>query len=138
VISIRRCIAPTAPIAISSRSVQLQGALELLQLGGGQVIFAEPILDLDTAAFVPEVEVKPSPPYVGKAGPLPVAALNLAAGTIAADPEVRTLTVSGAALTLSPTSAALFEEAFAKPQEMQGVFAAGEPFGRVTFVAGAQ
>lgn len=123
---------------LSSGYLQLQGALELLQLGGGQVIWAEPILDLDTAALVPEVEVKPSPPHVGKAGPLPVATLSLVAGTIAADPEVRTLTVSGAALTLSPTSAALFEEAFAKPQEMQGVFTPGEILGRISFLAQAQ
>jgi hypothetical protein len=125
-------------VDFSTGFLQLQGALELLQLGGGQVFWSEPVLDLDGKALSPEVEVKPSPPYVGKAGQLAVASLDLGAGTTAANPRARTLTVTGAALTLPDSTAALFNEVFAKPQGKEGVFAAGETLGRISFVAEAQ
>ncbi len=118
--------------------VQLQGALELLQLGGGQVIWSEPILDLDTAALSPEVEVKPSPPYAGKAGQLAIAALALPTGATAANPTRRTLSINGGALTLTESTAATFNEVFAKPQGREGVFAAGEPLGRISILAETQ
>ncbi len=118
--------------------LQLQGALELTQLGGGQVVWAEPVLDLDTSAFRPEVEVKPSPPYAGKAGPLAVAALGLPAGSTAADPARRTLSVTGGTLALTDTTAALLNEVFAKPQDRENVFEAGEVLGRISFVAETQ
>lgn len=123
---------------LSSGYLQLQGAMELLQLGGGQLFWANPVLDLDGKAFSPEVEVKPSPPYVGKAGQLPVATLDLGAGTTAADAAARTLTVTGATLTMPAATAALFDELFAKPQGKENVFATGEPLGRISFVATAQ
>lgn len=122
----------------STGFLQLQGAMELLQLGGGQVIWHDPVLDLDGKALSPEVEVKPSPPYVGKAGQLAVATLDLGAGTTAANPGTRTLTVTGAALTLPDATAALFNEAFAKPQGKEKVFAPGEPLGRISFLAETQ
>lgn len=122
----------------STGFLQLQGAMELLQLGGGQVIWHDPVLDLGGKALSPEVEVKPSPPYVGKAGQLPVANLYLGAGTTAANPGPRTLTVTGAALTLPDSTATLFNEAFAKPQGKEKVFAPGEILGRISFLAQAQ
>ncbi|HET9199194.1 MAG TPA: hypothetical protein VFN92_13190 [Solirubrobacterales bacterium] len=123
---------------LSSGSLQLQGAMELLQLGGGQVIWAEPILDLDGAALRPEVEVKPSPPYAGKAGPLAIAALSLPVGSTVIDPTRRTLAINGGSLLLTDSTAAIFNEVFAKPQEKQNVFAAGEPLGRISFLAQTQ
>lgn len=123
---------------LSAGYLQLQGALELLQLGGGQVIWGEPLVDIDAAALSPEVEVKPSPPYVGKAGLLAIAALDLRAGTTAANPGPKTLAVEGAALTLTDSTAATFNEVFAKPQGKEGVFALGEPLGRVSFIAQTQ
>ena len=122
----------------STGFLQLQGAMELLQLGGGQVIWHDPVLDLGGKGLSPEVEVKPSPPYAGKAGQLAVATLNLAAGTTAANPGPRTLTVTGAALSLPDATAALFNEVFAKPQGKEKVFAAAETLGRISFVAEAQ
>jgi hypothetical protein len=122
----------------STGFLQLQGAMELLQLGGGQVLWHDPVVDLGGKAFSPEVEVKPSPPYAGKAGQLAVANLDLGAGTTAASSGPRTLTVTAAALTLPDATAALFNEAFAKPQGKENVFAAGETLGRVSFVAEAQ
>jgi hypothetical protein len=117
--------------------LQLRGALEFLQLGGGQVIWADSALDLEGGALTPEVEVKPSPPYAGKAGPLGVAALALPLGSIATDPPRRTLTVNGGVLALSESTAATFNEVFAKPQGKAGVFAAGEALGQVSFTATA-
>lgn len=127
-------LAPSA----SAGSLALQGALEFTQLGGGQVIWSAPILDLDAGSLTPEVEVKPSPPYVGKAGLLSIASLALPPGSTAADPARRTLAASSAPLTLSDSTAATFNEVFAKPQGKQGVFAAGEALGRISFFAKTQ
>jgi len=122
----------------SSGFLQLQGALEMLQLGGGQVFWSEPVLDLGGASLSPEVEVKPSPPYAGKAGQLAVAHLDLGIGAATANPGAKTLTVSGAVLTLSESTAALFNEVFAKPQGKENVFTTGEVLGRISFLAEAQ
>jgi hypothetical protein len=122
----------------STGFLQLQGAMELLQLGGGQVIWHDPVLDLGGKALSPEVEVKPSPPYAGKAGQLAVATLDLGAGATAADPRSRTLTVTGAALILPEATAVLFNEVFAKPQGKEKVFVSGETLGRISFAAEAQ
>ncbi|MDX6634083.1 MAG: hypothetical protein QOF06_286 [Solirubrobacterales bacterium] len=123
---------------LSAGFVQLHGGLELLQLGGGQVIWSESLVDLVGRALSPEVEVKPSPPYVGKAGLLAIAALDLGAGSTAANPGPRTLAVDSAGLNMSESTAATFNEVFAKPQGKQGVFAAGEPLGRLSFLAETQ
>jgi hypothetical protein len=122
----------------STGFLQLQGAMEFLQLGGGQVIWRESVLDLGNSSLSPEVEVKPSPPYAGKAGQLTVATLDLGAGSTAANPGPRTLVVEGAALTLPDSTAALFNQVFAKPQGKESVFGAGEALGRISFVAEAQ
>jgi hypothetical protein len=123
---------------LDSGYLQLQGALELTQLGGGQVIWWEPILDLDLDALVPEVEVKPSPPYAGKAGPVGIALLGLSPTSIGANPGRRTLTISGGTLALTASTAATFEEVFARPQGKKGIFSAGETLGRISFTAEAQ
>lgn len=115
--------------------LQLEGALELLQLGGGQLIWSAPVLDLDTGFLRPEVEVKPSPPYAGKAGPFDIASLSLPPGSTAADPGRRTLAISGAPLAISGSTAATLNEVFAKPQGKDDVFSAGEVLGRIAFEA---
>ncbi|HEX6781258.1 MAG TPA: hypothetical protein VF125_04425 [Solirubrobacterales bacterium] len=122
----------------SSGFLQLQGGIEFIELGSGQVIWREPRVDLGEASFGPEVDVEPSPPFAGKAGLLTVAALDLAGGTTATNPAQRTLTVSGAPLILPESTAALFNEVFAKPQKKENVFSAGEILGRLSFVAEAQ
>jgi hypothetical protein len=123
---------------LSAGYLQLHGGLELLQLGGGQVTWSESLVDLGGRSLSPEVEVKPSPPYVGKAGLLAIASLDLGAGSTAANAGPRTLTVEGAGLTLSESTAATLNEVFAKPQGKQGIFAAGEPLGRISFLAETQ
>jgi uncharacterized Zn-binding protein involved in type VI secretion len=118
--------------------LQLEGALELLQLGGGQLIWSAPILDIDTGSLRPEVEVKPSPPYAGKAGPLDIASLSLPPGSTAANPGRRTLAINGAPLAIAGSTAATLNEVFAKPQGKDNVFSAAEPLGRITLVAESQ
>jgi hypothetical protein len=125
-------IAPDA----SQGTIETLGALEFLQLGGGQVFWKEPGLDLSARSFSAEVEALPSPPYAGKAGRVGVAGMG--AGSVAADPKARTVTVNGMSLSLDASMAATFNEVFAKPQGRDGVFVAGEVLGTVSFVAQGQ
>jgi hypothetical protein len=123
---------------LTTGNLETQGGIEMLQLGGGQVIWRDPVLDLDGSSFTPEADVEPSPPYAGKAGPLAVTGLGLASAQKGADPRQRTISLTGAPLTLAATTAATLNEVFARPQERDGVFAAGEVFGSLSFVAQAQ
>jgi len=122
----------------STGFLQLQGGIEFIQLGGGQVIWRESRIDLDDKALEPEVEVQPSPPYAGKAGRLSVAALLPDTGILAASPGSRTLAMTGAALILPASTAALFDEIFAKNQGKQDTFHGGQTLGRLSFLASAQ
>jgi hypothetical protein len=123
---------------LSSGRLEAQGGLELLQLGGGQVIWSEPVVDLDAGALSAGVDVEPAPPYAGKVGPLSIAALQLAIASRSASPKKRTVTVADAPLTLDSGTAATFNEVFARPQGKDGVFAPGEALGRLSFTAQAQ
>lgn len=114
----------------SEGTIATSGSIEFLQLGGGQVFWAESSLDLAGRAFSPEVDVEPSPPYAGKSGPAPVAAVSTL--PFVADPKSRTFTISQAALTLSVASANTLNEVFAMPQERGAVFVVGEPMGVVS------
>jgi hypothetical protein len=126
-------IAPDASIG----TVETQGSLEFLQLGGGQVFWAEGWLDLATKTASAEVEVRPSPPYAGKVGRIAIADLGLSA-VISSDPKARTVAIAGAALTLQASTAQTFNEVFAKPQGKAGVFVTGETLGSVAFTAQGQ
>jgi hypothetical protein len=118
-------------------TLETSGSLEFLQLGGGQVFWAEDWLDFAAKTASPEVDVQPSPPYGGKLGRTPVASFAFAAPAVA-DAKARTVAVTGAALTLAPATAATFNEVFAKPQGKDGVFAAGEALGSISFTAQGQ
>jgi hypothetical protein len=121
----------------SSGSLDTAGAMELLQLGGGQVILREPFAELGSAAAISaEAELLPSPPYPGKLGRVPT--FGLSGGAFSAEPAARTLALAGAAVALSPGTAAQLNEAFAKPQGKADVFAAGEAVGTLTFAAQAE
>lgn len=124
-------LAPNA----SADSLATLGSLEALQLGGGQIFWREPTLDFEAKTLIAEVEVLPSPPYPGKQGAVPIAALDLAPAIVSSDPKARTISVAGARLALSAESAAAFNQAFA---EGKAVFAAGEALGSVSFVATGQ
>jgi hypothetical protein len=118
-------------------SLETQGAIEFLQLGGGQVFWHEPWLDLTDKALSAEVDAEPAPPYPGKVGRVGVAGLTLGSAAVA-EPQARTVAVSGAALVLDPGTAASFNEVFARPQGKDGVFVAGEALGSVGFVAAGE
>ncbi|HEX3735697.1 MAG TPA: hypothetical protein VHU86_11175 [Solirubrobacterales bacterium] len=124
-------IAPDA----SSGVLQTSGALELLQLGGGQVFWHEPWAELAAGALSAEADAEPAPPYPGKLGRGSIAGLSLAGATISASAQVRSISVGGASLALSPVAAATFNEVFAKPQGKEGIFIAGEALGTVSFTA---
>lgn len=120
----------------SQGSVETEGAMEFLQLGGGQVFWTEAWIDLVAKTFGPEINTQPSPPYAGKAGRLSVAALTLTVPPVA-NPQARTITVGGA-LAMDPATAAAFNEVFAKPQGKSDVFVPGEAVGTVSFVGQGQ
>jgi hypothetical protein len=131
------------PIALKGRIspdgrsglIKTEGALEFLQLGAGQVFWHALNFELGPDTALAEVDVEPTPTFPGKLGQIPIAALDLAAAAISSNPRARTVTVSGAPLSLSPQSAATFNQAFAEGKE---VFKAAEALGTVSFVAQGQ
>jgi hypothetical protein len=126
-------IAPDASIG----TIETQGAMEFLQLGGGQIFWREPRVDLSGKALDAEIDAEPAPPYQGKVGRLRVAGLSLAASAVA-DAKARIVTVGVVPLVLDAATAAGFNEVFAKPLGRNGVFVAGEALGSLTFTVQGQ
>jgi hypothetical protein len=112
----------------SEGTLRLGGAIELLQLGAGQVFHKEYWLDLAAKSTSAEVDVEPTPAFPGKLGRVGV--FDIAQGAVASDPKTRSISVSGAALTLEAQTAQTFNEAFAGGK---AVFGAGEVFGTAGF-----
>jgi hypothetical protein len=119
-------IAPNA----SEGTLRLGGAIELLQLGAGQIFHKEYWLDLGARSTSAEVDIEPTPAFPGKLGRIGV--FDLLPGSVSSDPKTRTISVSGATLSLNATTARQFDEAFA---EGKPVFGAGEAFGSLGFEA---
>jgi hypothetical protein len=119
-------------------TIQTLGAIELVQIGGGQVFLREGWIELGAAAFAPELELDPSPPFPGRQGRLSVGVLGLTGAAISSDPAARTIAVAGATVTMGANLAAAFDEAFAKPQNKADVFQAGEQLGTISFTAQAE
>lgn len=117
-------IAPNA----SEGTLRLAGAIELLQLGAGQVFHKEYWLDLGVRSASAEVDIEPTPAFPGKLGRIGV--FDLGAGAVSSDPKTRTISLSNAPLTLTASTAQAFNDAFA---EGKAVFEAGEAFGAVGF-----
>ena len=109
------------------------GSVELLQLGAGQVFWHEPWLDLGARVDTSEVDVEPTPAFPGKLGR--IGAFDLGATTVSSEPKARTISVSGAPLTLQASTAKTLNEAFAPGKEE---FKAGEGVGALSFVAVGQ
>lgn len=124
-------IAPDA----ASGTVEADGSMELLQLGGGQVFIHLPRLELGTSLATAELDVEPSPPYAGKVDRTPFAALSLAAAARSASAAARTVGVGNGLLTLTAVTADAFNQAFA---EGKPVFGTGEVLGTVGFTAYGQ
>lgn len=129
------------PIAVGSQiapdasegTLRFGGAIELLQLGAGQVFHSEYWLDLGLKSATAEVDIEPTPAFPGKLGRIGV--FDIGQGVVSPDPKARTISLSGASLTLTADTAQRFNEAFA---EGKAVFGAGELFGVVGFGASAQ
>ena len=117
----------------SEGTLRTGGQIEFLQLGAGQVFQNELWLDLATRSDTAEVDIEPTPAFPGKLGR--VGAYELGVAPVASDPEARTISVSNAPLVLTAATAHHFNEAFAAGK---GVFAAGEAFGAMSFVAQSQ
>lgn len=122
-------VAPDA----SAGTLRLGGAIELLQLGAGQVFHQEYWLDLGAKSTSAEVDVEPTPAFPGKLGR--IGTFDLGAGVVSSDPTARTISVANAPLTLQASTAQTFNEAFAGGKAM---FGAGEAFGVVSFSAVGQ
>lgn len=122
--------------SLASGALQTGGALEFIQVGGGQVFVRE--LEPDFGAHVANAE---SQLVLASSGPGPNqsgAVFTLGGGSASADPGIRQLTLSAAPLALEPDTARAFDEAFAAPQGKSGVFAAGEVMGTLSFTAQAE
>ncbi len=124
-------IAPDA----SEGTLRLAGAIELLQLGAGQVFHKEYWLDLSLKSATAEVDVEPTPAFPGKLGRIGAFDVDMAAAQVASDPKTRTLTVANVPLKLTAATAQTFNEAFAAGAP---TFSAGELFGVVGFGAVGQ
>jgi hypothetical protein len=116
----------------SAGKIKDLGALELIQLGGGQIFWQELWVDFDAGSLSAEVDVSPSPPFSGKAGRIAIAALDLTSARVSPFPKSRTIAVEGVRMRLSATTAAAFNEAFAQGG---GEFAPGEALGTLSFIA---
>jgi hypothetical protein len=124
-------IAPDA----SEGMLRTGGAIELLQLGAGQVFHKEYWFDLSAKQALAEVDVEPTPAFPGKLGQIGVFDLDMARASVASDPKSRAISVTSAPLTLQAQTAQTFNQAFG---EGKAVFAAGEAFGVVSFGAVGQ
>jgi hypothetical protein len=124
-------ISPTA----SEGTLRLAGAIELLQLGAGQVFQQEYWLDLGAKATSAEVDIEPTPAFPGKLGRIGIFGLNTAGASVSSDPKARTISLANAQLTLDAQTAQTFNDAFAGGK---AVFGAGEAFGAVSFGAVGQ
>jgi hypothetical protein len=116
-------------------TVETLGSLEFLQLGGGQVLWHEPWLDLGSRTFAPEAEILPSPPYAGKQERASAAGFELI--STSANARDRTVSIAGR-LFMDTATAATFNEVFAKPQGKADLFAGGEAVGAITFTGQGQ
>jgi hypothetical protein len=124
-------IAPDA----GSGTVEADGSLELLQLGGGQAFIHLPRLELATSLATAELDVEPSPPHVGKVDRTPFATLSLAAAARSSSAAARTVGIENGTLSLTTTTADAFNQAFA---EGKPVFGTGEVLGTMGFTAYGQ
>jgi hypothetical protein len=121
---------------IPASGLKTNGALELIQVGGGQFFARELELDLSDSVANGESQLvlASSAPGPNQGG----AIFGLAAGALTTEPAARTIALTGAPLTLQPGTAQAMNEAFCKPIGKPDAFAAGETFGTISFIAQAE
>lgn len=116
----------------SEGTLRTGGAIELLQLGAGQVFEKEYWFELAPRQILAEVDVEPTPAFPGKLGQIGVFGIDMARASVSSDPNSRTISVANAPLTLAAQTAQTFNQAFAGGAP---TFSAGEAFGVVSFGA---
>ena len=119
----------------STGTLRTGGAIELLQLHAGQIFLRELWFDLGAARVLAEVDIEPTPSFPGNLHQIAILDLDMGSASIASNPKARTISVSGARLTLEAATAGAFNQAFAEGKE---AFKAGEVAGTISFVAQAQ
>lgn len=117
----------------SEGTLRTGGSVEFLQLHAGQVFWHEFWLDLGARSDSAEVDIEPTPAFPGKLGRVGV--LTLGAAAVSSDPNARTISISGAPMTLQASAAANLNQAFAPGKEP---FKAGEAVGALSFSAQGQ
>lgn len=117
-------------------TLRTTGSIELLQLGAGQLFWKELWFQPGEGQALADAELDPSPPYPGKQGQVGVFALG--PGQMSSNSTARTITVTGAPLTLTALSAKDLNEAFSQPLGKGDLFAAGEAAGTLTYTAQGQ
>jgi hypothetical protein len=123
-------ISPEASLGI----LKAGGSIEFLQLSTNAQIFMQEFWnDLGARTSSPELDLEPAPPFGGKLGR--VTTFGLSGGSVNANAQSRTITVSGVNLTLGETAAKAFNEAFA---EGQATFSSGEIVASMSFSAQGQ
>jgi hypothetical protein len=121
---------------VAASGLKTDGALELIQIGGGQIFARELELDLSDSLANGESQL-----ILAGSGPGPDqggALFGLGAGAFTTEPAARTIANIGAPLTLEAGVAQAFNEAFCKPIGKPDAFAAGETFGTISFTAQAE
>jgi hypothetical protein len=120
---------------IPASGLKTEGALEFIQVGGGQFFARQLEIDLSDQVANGESQLA-----LAASGPGPNQSGSIfGVGTVGIVTSTnRTIAVTGAPLTLEPTTAQAFNEAFAKPIGKADVFAAGETLGTISFTAQAQ
>jgi hypothetical protein len=121
---------------ISAAGLKTNGALEFIQVGGGQFFARELEFDLSDSLANGESQL-----VLATSGPGPNqggAIFGLAGGAFTTEPSTRKVALTGGMLTLEASSAQALNEAFAKPLGRPDAFAAGEIFGTIGFTAQAE
>ncbi len=121
---------------VVASGLKTNGALELIQVGGGQFFARQLEFDLSDSVANGESQLVLSgaAPGPNQGGAL----FGLGAVTPTAEPTVRTIAVAGLPLTLKPATAQSFDEAFCSPIHKPDMFSAGETLGTVSFTAQAE
>jgi hypothetical protein len=121
---------------IPASGLKTNGALEFIQVGGGQFFVRELEIDLSDAVTNGESQL-----VLSSSGPGPDqggSVFGLGATTLTTEPTARTVGVAGLPLTLEPGIAEAFNEAFCAPIHKPDMFAAGETLGTMAFTAQAE
>jgi hypothetical protein len=123
-------LAPTGASGLAKST----GGIEFIQVGGGQFFLRDPEPEIATGQVLAEYQLVLASQTAGpnQAGPI----MGLGAGAFSAEPAARTITASGAQVTLGAAMAQAFDEAFARPLgRPDSSFTAGEVLGTVGFTA---